>query len=191
MKTVDDEVEAITKVNQALSSVKDEVVRGRVLSWAISKYGSALNKEKSFVNEKKVDTNFPRGGDEIAGIAKKTEAGIEITVRDLKAKNQLNAGLRLALVSIYAYEELTGERGVSSRRFLSPLLQEWRLYDGNVRKMLANYKGIIRNGDSLTLDRPARKEAEQFINDILNEEVAGKWSPSRKGKKRKLIKKSK
>ena len=70
------------------------------------------------------------------------------------------------------------ERGMSSRNELTPILKQWRVYDGNTRAKLGADKGILRDGDTLTLDAHARRLAEQFIDDVLNPEIEGKWKPS-------------
>jgi PAS domain S-box-containing protein len=87
-------------------------------------------------------------------------------VRDLKAKSGLDAAVRLAQVAIYAHERLTG-RPLSSRKGLTPLLKEWRLYDGNTRARLAREPGIVRSGDDLTLDPRGRRDAERLVEELL------------------------
>ncbi len=114
---------------------------------------------------------------ELPGVARLTDAGdLKITARDLKAKSGLDAAVRLAHVAIYAHERLTGQP-LSSRKGLTPLLREWRLYDGNSRARLAKERGIIRSGDALSLDAHARRDAERFVEEILSDEVAGQWRP--------------
>jgi hypothetical protein len=114
---------------------------------------------------------------EIPGIARLTSNGdLKITIRDLKAKSGLDAAVRLAHVAIYAHEKLRGEP-LSSRRTLTPILKEWRLYDGNTRARLSKEKGIIRDGDALHLDAHSRRDAERLIQEILDDGVSGNWRP--------------
>lgn len=112
---------------------------------------------------------------EIAGIAKLGSDGdLRITIRDLKARSGLDAALRLALVSIYAHQKLAGTP-LSSAKGLTPILKLWRLYDGNSRTRLAKEKGIVRTGDELSLDAHATRDAERFIEEILDPAVDGVW----------------
>lgn len=117
----------------------------------------------------------PEGLTEIDGIALKDgDDGIRITVRDLKARSGLDAAVRLAHIAIYACEKLL-KRPLSARNELNPLLVDWRLYDGNTRARLAKEVGIVRDKDNLKLDAHARKAAEQFIAEALDESVSGRW----------------
>jgi hypothetical protein len=84
--------------------------------------------------------------------------------------------VRLAYITIYACEKLTGE-SLSSPKILTPLLKAWRLYNGNTRARLAKDRGIIRSGDFLTLDAHAKLDAERFIEEIHNPDVQGSWRP--------------
>ena len=103
---------------------------------------------------------------EIPGVARLTDAGqLQMTLREVTARSRLEAAARVATVAIYAHQRLTGQP-LSSRRFLTPLLKEWRLYDGNTRSRLARERGIVRTGDSLSLDARARRDAEGFVNDM-------------------------
>lgn len=124
------------------------------------------------------------GNRELPGIARVTPAGdFHLTVRDLKARSALDAAVRLAKVAIYAHELLTGEP-LPSRRGLTPLLRAWGLYDGNTRTRLAKERGILRRGDSLSLDDQARHQAERLIEEMRSPRHraaprggAAKWGP--------------
>lgn len=103
-------------------------------------------------------------GSEIPGVALIDEEGrLRITLRDLGGKTKTEKARRLVYIAIRAYGKLTGEEGVSSRQIVTPILKEWRLYDGNSRAMMASDKGIQRNGDVLRLDVPGKREADEFI----------------------------
>jgi len=93
-----------------------------------------------------------------------------ISVRNWKAKARTEQARRLAYVAIRAREKLTGEETTSSRDFVTPLLKEHRLYDGNSRSVLANDKGIQRDGDELRLDVPGKAEADRIIAEILSDD---------------------
>lgn len=116
-------------------------------------------------------------GGEMPGIARLSDTGeLKITARDLKAKSGLDAAVRLAHIAIFAHEQLAGQP-LSSRSGLTPLLKEWRLYDGNARARLSRDRGILRNEDSLSLDAHARVDAERYIAEIQDSETHGVWKP--------------
>ena len=109
-------------------------------------------------------------GHEIPGVALINDEGkLKITMRELSGKTINERARQLAYVAIRAYEQLSGETKVSSKSVITPLLKQWRLYTGNTRKLLARDKGILREGDSLSLDVPAKQEADRFIAQIHGE----------------------
>lgn len=177
------EIEALKVIDDAMSGLSEEE-RARVLLWANSKYGiqrpgdpripSAVNSTESAA----LDNELP-------GIAYLTENGeMKLTVRNLKASSTNDAAIRLAHIVILSYEKLTGEKSVSSKKILTPILKEWRAYSGNTRPLLAKHKGIIRNGDMLSLDAHSRREAEQYIHEILDPEVDRDWTPKNRTRKK-------
>jgi hypothetical protein len=178
---IDPELNAMRIVGEAIEGVTDPDARARVLSWVASRFGiphpGPSRKELSAVSGGRsapVSTD-----DEIPGIARATaNGGIEITVRDLKAKSTTDAAIRLAHIVIYASEKLREERAVSSRKVLLPILKEWRAYDGNTRLALARHKGIHRDGDLISLDAIAKKDAEKYVSEVLDEATQGTWNPN-------------
>jgi hypothetical protein len=169
------------KVGEALEGLGDPEARERVLFWVASKFGTlASYTGRNNTVATAVGQTTPLGtSDEIPGIARATpNGGLEITVRDLKAKSTTDAAIRLAHIVIYAAEKLKGERAVSSRKVLLPILKEWRAYDGNTRLALARHKGIHRDGDSMSLDAIAKKDAEKYVADILDDAAQGTWNPN-------------
>jgi hypothetical protein len=125
-------------------------------------------------------------GKEIKGIAHIDDQGkFHLSVRDPKANSANKAARRLAYIAIRAHEELTGEGKVSSKAIVVPTLEAWRCYDGNTRTILANDKGIHREGDLVWLDTPAKDEADKFIKEVLDDKVEGSWKPSASGGKAK------
>jgi hypothetical protein len=182
---LDPEVAAIAAVSAALLELPDSEARGRVLSYVMARFGmaSVSSIEAASVPmlsafEARSNTAEPTSPiQEIPGVAKLSPSGdLRITIRDLKAKSGLDAAVRLALVAIYAHERLLGEP-MSSRRTLTPVLKEWRLYDGNTRARLSKEKGIIRDGDALHLDAHSRRDAERIIEEILDDGLSGSWKP--------------
>jgi hypothetical protein len=183
----DNEIAAIAAISLAISKLPDSDARRRVLSYVFARYlpeGSVLSVSSPPSLPQPATSVAPSPvavveltQRELPGVARLTDAGeLRITARDLKAKSGLDAAVRLAHVAIYAHERLTGQP-LSSRKGLTPLLKEWRLYDGNARARLAKERGIIRSGDSLTLDAHARRDAERYVEEILNEELTGQWRP--------------
>ena len=184
----DIEIKAITAVNEALASIDDPEIRNRVLRWVNDKFGfvpSGVKPTRETTRQRGLPSMSEVVAGEIDGIAMLTETGeFRLTVRDLKAKSANDAALRLAHIAIRAYQKLTGQKTVSSKNFLVPLLKDWRVYDGNTRAALARHKGIIRNGDELGLDSHATTDAERFISDALDNAIDGTWKPSTKARKR-------
>jgi len=185
----DIEIKAITAVNEALGSIDDPEILKRVLRWANDKFGFVPSGEIILTREISRQRDMPSvlegATGEIPGIAMLTEAGeLRLTVRDLKAKSANDAALRLAHIAIRAYQQLTGQKTMSSKNVLVPLLKDWRVYDGNTRATLARHKGIIRNGDELGLDFHAQADAEKFIKEALDNSIEGTWKPGAKARKR-------
>jgi hypothetical protein len=124
---------------------------------------------------------------ELPGLAQLTEDGaLKITIRDLKARSAIDAARRLVYVTIAAHERLAGS-AASSRKTVTPILRDWRLYDGNARRMIATDKGIVRSGDLLSLDSHARRDAERFMAEMLEDGTKGTWQAE---KKRQLVTKT-
>jgi hypothetical protein len=185
----DKEILAMAQISAALQALDDPTARQRVLSYVLARFaeGEVISTSARIAHggtlSHRTDVAPARlespssAAKEIPGIGRLTEDGqLRITIRDLKAKSGLDAATRLAHVSIYAWQQLTGEP-MSSRRTLTPILKEWRLYDGNTRHRLAVDRGILRDGDNLTLDAHARADAEHFMEEILNPEMQGSWRP--------------
>ena len=188
--TSDDlEADAIKAISKALRVLPDNSSRELVLEFVANRFSLQMPRRFSeaailkpvvieLAKTVAISAAADRKNGEIAGIAKVSDSGeLKITIRELKANSGLNAALRLAHIAIHACESLL-ERGMSSRNELTPILKQWRVYDGNTRAKLGADKGILRDGDTLTLDAHARRLAEQFIDDVLNPEVEGKWKPS-------------
>ena len=179
----DDEVAAIAAITAALAKLTDPGARRNVLSYINGRY---LGKIPGPVENLPLFSTAAASAPvavvettqrELPGVARLTDTGeLRITARDLKAKNGLDAAVRLAHIAVYAHERLT-QKPLSSRKGLTPLLKEWRIYDGNTRARLARERGIVRTGDSLSLDTHARRDAERYIDDVLNEETSGNWRP--------------
>jgi hypothetical protein len=179
-----DELDVMRSIADSLGGLEDEQARSRVLMWAIAKFGNgtvATQANARTPNNMSAPQRAPAptGADgEIPGIAKLSPSGDLLwTVRDVKARTANDAAIRLAHVAIWAANQLTGVQNISSKNVLVPLLRRWRVYDGNTRKALAAQRGIVRDGDSISLDFHAGQEAERYVNEILDPSVEGKWRP--------------
>lgn len=173
-----EELECMRTVDEALRSIEDGDTRARVISWLSAKYlgGSAPTRSAGASVEAAYGTD--ERPNEIRGIAKLSQAGdVQLTVRDFKAKSANDAAVRLAHVVIWAAAKLTGESNVSSKNVIVPLLRKYRCYDGNTRSAIAGNKGLVREGDLLSLDFHAEQYAEKVIAEIQDATTEGKWKP--------------
>ncbi|HLM80755.1 MAG TPA: hypothetical protein VK302_08985 [Terriglobales bacterium] len=186
------ELDAMRAVGEAFENLDPET-RARVMSWAASRFGIQRSEtsRKDPAQKAGRDESEAATEGELPGIARLTENGnLEVTVRDLKAKSTLDAAVRLAHMVIYANEKLKGERSTSSRKVLVPILKEWRAYDGNTRNTLRGHKGIHRDGDALSLDAIAKKDAERYIAEVLDGAVVGTWNPNGRASRKAPAKKN-
>ncbi len=186
-----DELDIMKQIDSALAPIDDDEMRTRILRWAWDKFGSvdqarSLGEIPNVQSEDSISVHDLSGRKEIPGIASIDDNGqMRLTVRDIKAKTANDAAIRLTHVAVFAYQKLLGVEGVSSKHVVVPILREWRAYDGNTRKAISDHKGIMRDGDMLTLDIHSKNEAEYYIDQILDDSVAGKWKPTARKKKTK------
>lgn len=130
----------------------------------------------SFLNEEKSESNVVIINEDLTNIAELTNNGVyKFTLRDPKAKNAKDAGKRIVYLVIRTYILLTGESGVSRKEILNEVLNNWNLNNGNTRSFITNDKGILKNGDILSLDKVAEKEADKYILQINDKSYLGKW----------------
>lgn len=184
----DAEIDAMSKINDALNSIPDNETRFRVLSWANNKFGNsevslfATNSKED--NVTKDTSEISASEQEIPGIATISENGnYNLTIRDLKAQTTNDAAIRLSHIVIYTHQKLTDSTTTSSKKILKPILEQWRAYTGSTRWALKKCKGIIREGDLLSLDIHAKRTAEKYIQEILDDTVVGTWDPHSNKKK--------
>jgi hypothetical protein len=190
---VHSELDIMRVVGEAIESLTDIDARNRVMAWIVSRFGVPPSRRIRLEAGNQIGmTGIATLADrEFPGIARLTPSNeLEVTIRDLKANSTVDAAVRLAHVVIYANEKLTGERAVSSRKVLSPILKEWKAYDGNTRAALARHKGIHRDDDLLSLDSIAKQDAEKYIIEILDESVQGSWNPRTRTNKKTSSKKN-
>lgn len=175
-----DELECMRAMEESLLLLGDEGARSRVAGWIGAKYGPPGLPGGSIVPTAGVPTPAAISSTpgQIAGIAKLSQAGeLQLTVRDLKARSTPDAAIRLVHVAIWASGKLLREPSVSSKKVLVPLMRRYRCYDGNVRGALAKDKGLVRDGDLLSLDFHAEQFAEKVVGEILDSAIEGKWKP--------------
>ena len=181
----DPEISAMAAVSAALLQIEDLEARARVIRWVNERFGFVASERfKRAPVSASVPISEASGTKELAGIARLLDTGdFRLTVRDLKATSANDAAVRLVHVAIRAYQQLTGEKVVSSKSVVVPLLKAWRVYDGNTRATLAKQRGILRNGDELDLDVHAQSDADRFIREALDANVEGRWKPGARKKK--------
>jgi hypothetical protein len=177
-----EELECMGCADEAIRSLDDEAARTRVVNWLAAKYlGGAVVTGGSPAAQ--ISANPSNGvaevhANQIPGIAKLSPSGeVQLTVRDFKAKSANDAAVRLVHVVIWATAKLKGEPSVSSKNVIVPLLRKYRCYDGNTRGAIANDKGLVRDGDTLSLDFHAEQHAEKVVAEILDTGSEGKWKP--------------
>jgi len=173
----------------ALQTLPDDDAKVRCINWALSRLGLNIG-QANLHNQKGGASLLPASlttaaakGAGTAGslddIVEQTEDGrYRVIARDLKVKSRNDAAIRLAHLVIYSNEILSGQQKTSSKKYVVPVLKEWRAYDGNTRNTLAGCPGIKRDGDLLSLDVHSRRDAQNFISQIRDEAVKGSWSAS-------------
>lgn len=183
------ELEALKLIDETLAELSEDEC-ARVIQWVLSKYSNAQSSHVEFRENKNLQVNAISNMNEIPGIARLTDEGsLKLTIRDLKAKNTNDAAIRLVHIIVFTYEKLTDENSVSSKVIVVPILKEWRAYTGNTRNVIAQHKGIIREGDLISLDAHAKLDAEKYINDVSDDSVIGSWKPASSVKSRKKMNK--
>jgi PAS domain S-box-containing protein len=172
----DYELAAIAKSSAAIQELPDSEARRRVLTYVMDRYfpetGSSRQLSASASQPVSVAVSGTRAreftGGDLQGVARITNDGdFELVIREFWASSRLDAAVRLAKLAIYAHERLTGA-AMSSRTSLTPLLKGWHLYDGNTRARLARERGIIRSGDSLSLDDLEKSRADRSVIEMLS-----------------------
>ena len=92
------------------------------------------------------------------------------------------AAMRLVHAVVFAHQQLLGT-GASRKDVVNPALKRYRLYDGNARVAIARHNGLLRNGDVVTLDVHATRDAERYVAEICDSTISGSWNPDSKGKR--------
>lgn len=173
------ELDCMRTIEENLQALADEAARVRVAIWVAAKYaGQAAHTLKSDRGEGLADNEEIERSGQIPGIAKLSSAGeVQLTVRDFKARSANDAATRLVHVFLWATKKLTGRGSASSKVSIVPAMRKYRCYDGNTRTVIAQDKGIVRDGDELSLDFHAEQLAEKFVKEILDSGTEGKWKP--------------
>ncbi len=189
----DELLKRMPKIAEVVNSFKSENIQERVFEVLLSSIHTshqAPEKDKLENRNKKDKSPDSKNTNEIPGIAILEEDGsIRFTIRDIKAKSAIDAGLRLCLVAAFVNEKFNGQEELDRQSILKPLLDDWRVNNGNTRDAINKHRGIINTRSTVKLDSHAKKEAEKIINEILDDEYEGKWKPSDVGKSAKKTKK--
>lgn len=164
------EIEVMGIIANALEGLDDPVMCKRILRWVNDRFsvGAITLSDVTAGGVEYVENDASHANaSSLNGVAMMTQNGeLKITARDLKGKGINDTAVRLAHVVLYSYRALTSEKWVSSRKILTPILKDHRVYTGNSRTALSQCKGIVRDGDMLTLDVLAQADAERFIEEI-------------------------
>lgn len=176
-----EELECMRMIDESIQAVSEEAAKTRIAEWVAAKYlarGPAnMAKDDPLFHSPRAVAEDSRNK-EIPGVAKLSQNGdIQLTVRDFKARSANDAAVRLVHVVVWATGKLTGETFTSSKAVVVPSLKKYRCYDGNTRTAIANDKGLVRDGDKLSLDFHAEQYAEKIIAEIRDPAVEGKWRP--------------
>lgn len=203
MNKEDLEILAFTKLKEAIEPLKEEE-RKRVLEWAIKKFlKSGIEQSNVVGNPSKSNTSSNIETEIKAKIDTKgkvleldfddlieidNEGTIDLHIRDFKATTKIDCANRLVHTLIYLHEKLTGNKEIGAP-IVNKFLEDWRLYDSNIRKFMAHHKGIKNRGTKgaqrfYYLDKPGKKEAEKFIIEIRDEGIVGKFDPAKGPRKR-------
>ncbi|KAA6460294.1 hypothetical protein DYQ86_14745 [Acidobacteria bacterium AB60] len=174
-----DELDCMRAIEENLQALTDEAARTRVAAWVTAKYAGQTSRVlKTDGGDVLANVEEITESGQIPGIAKLSSGGdIQLTVRDFKARSANDAATRLVHVFLWATKKLTGRVSASSKMAIVPALRKYRCYDGNTRSVIARDKGIVRDGDELSLDFHAEQLAERFIKEILDSGTEGKWKP--------------
>jgi hypothetical protein len=189
LKNIEIEVGVMRELASSLVKLQGEPeAQKRALAWLCETFQFAGPKNVAVEKLSLITTNLEKKSDklsmlgaEMPGIAMITSDNeFALTLRDLKAKSQLDAARRLAHVAIYSYARLFKTSDMPSVE-VTGLLKSWRVYDGNSRAMIANSQGLIRTKEGgIALDAHAKQEAESYIEEILNPEIKGTWAPGKR-----------
>lgn len=180
------ELDCMRMIEENLLALTDEAARVRVAGWVAAKYaGKVAHAFKGDGGQVLADVEEITKSGQIPGIAKLSSGGeVQLTVRDFKARSANEAATRLVHVFLWATKKLIGRGSASSKVAIVPAMRKYRCYDGNTRTIIARDKGILRDGDELSLDYHAEQLAEKFVKEILDSGTEGKWKPG--STKRKL-----
>ncbi len=92
----------------------------------------------------------------------------------LKAKGKVDYATRLVYLFLYAHAE-EGRTRVR-RTDLNEMLISAGLYDGNIRKWIANSPDLMRDGEGLELNIPGREQARRILDEVLDPDRPDGWT---------------
>ena len=187
---LDNLLKSMPKIAEAVNLFKSEEVQKRAFEVLITGIGTVPVVPSGIMDPPFTPPTTVNQENEIPGIAiKNTDGSIQFTFRDIKAKSAADAGIRITLLAALVHEKLTGQEELSRKKILNPLLEDWRVYDGNLRDAINEHRGIINTRTTIKLDSHAKDEAKKIIQEVLDDSIVGKWNPSNVSKSTRKTKK--
>jgi hypothetical protein len=176
-ETQDSEIQAMTTISKALDNIKDKDTQQRILNWIADRFELKLKKQPLKTNSNE-DTETNNHSADYSDIGEFSNNILELHFRDVKANNANNAAIRLCHIVAYLNEKILGEKETSSKDSIVPMLKEWNIYNSNTRRAIAKHHGLKRRDNNIVLDPQAKKDAENYIKEIRDNDLAGKWQRS-------------
>lgn len=105
----------------------------------------------------------------LGGIFSLEEGKLILTNPRLKQTGKLDNAIRLAILTIYAYE-LAGNNEMD-RSALNEVLGASKLEDGHFRTWIAKCDEIINNGGKVRLSVPGREAAKSILREVMDEDI--------------------
>jgi hypothetical protein len=103
----------------------------------------------------------------------------------------LDAAKRLAYITLLAKRELLQEKKTDRATF-NKVLKSYNLYDGNTRSLISKDKALVKEGKKLIyLSAAGIPQARQFVEEIRDSSISGKWTPSTTRRRRPKAQKNK
>jgi hypothetical protein len=106
------------------------------------------------------------------------ENNLHMVLTDPKAKNAADAVERITYVLLLARKQLLGERE-TPRKIWVDAMKEYGIYSGNARAQISRDKGIISTRTAMSLSNAKTPRAQEYVADIQNSELIGKWTPGK------------
>ena len=127
----------------------------------------------------------PAGVVEFDSVAEKDDDGeVHLVVGDPKAKSAADAVERLTYVLLLARKALLGEKK-TNRKVWVETMKGYGLYTGNARSQVAADKGLVTDRSSIALSNAVVRKARDYVKEMQDLNLTGRWVPSRGRRSRK------